>query len=157
MVNLTREQNVYKINALAIYFSVFMEIIREVAQAFVAWTKLKIKIHFEVNKFYPRERQVWWVSMGQNVGVEINGKNNNFERPVLVLKRFNDEACLVVPLSSRIKKGIYYAGFKNRRGQMITGSLSQVRCVSTKRFIRKIEKISPEDFIRIKSAFVSAI
>ena len=37
--------------------------------------------------FYDRE--VWWCSVGINVGIEADGKNSNFERPILVLKKFN--------------------------------------------------------------------
>ena len=38
--------------------------------------------------FYPRE--VWWCSAGLNIGVESNGKNKNFERPMLIIKKFNN-------------------------------------------------------------------
>lgn len=45
-----------------------------------------------VNKnlfFYARE--IWWCSTGLNVGVESNGKHDNFERPMLIVKKFNSE------------------------------------------------------------------
>jgi hypothetical protein len=31
---------------------------------------------------YAHERDVWWCSLGVNVGVEADGKHGNFERPV---------------------------------------------------------------------------
>ncbi len=39
--------------------------------------------------FYFHEREVWWCGIGINIGVEIDGKNSDFERPVLVVKKFN--------------------------------------------------------------------
>ena len=57
----------------------FMQIIKEVAEKFVSWTKLKIKIHFSEKNFVVKERQIWWVSLGQNIGAEINGKNEKNE------------------------------------------------------------------------------
>lgn len=122
---------------------------------FNVWAELKIKIHFSTNNFYPRERQIWWVSLGQNIGVEINGKNENFERPVLVLRRFSDRACLVVPISTKIKFGYYNLQFKNKQGILNTANFSQIRTISTKRFIRKIGKVSPHDFFRFKSLLKS--
>lgn len=35
---------------------------------------------------YFKERQIWWASIGQNIGVEANGKNKKYERPVIILK-----------------------------------------------------------------------
>ena len=130
-----------------------MHIVKEVVEKFVNWTKLKIKIHISGRAVYPRERQIWWVSLGQNVGVEINGKNDRFERPVLVLKKFNDDACLILPLSSKIKVGSFYFEFKNSSGGVSVVNFSQVRSVSAKRFIRKIEKMSVEDFVKVKNIF----
>lgn len=130
-----------------------MYVFRDVIGKFVNWTKLKIRIHVSGRLAYPRERQIWWVSLGQNIGVEINGKNNRFERPVLVLKKYNDDACLVLPLSSKNKVGSFYFQFKNSNSEISVVNLSQARSISSKRFIRKIEKISTEDFDEVKTRF----
>ena len=54
---------------------------------FSDWTKLKIRIHSRRKKVYFKEREIWWVSLGVNIGHEQDGKNIRFERPVLILKR----------------------------------------------------------------------
>ena len=56
-----------------------------IIQSFADWARLKLRIHLYKNldSVYFRERQIWWASVGQNIGVESNGKNANFERPVL--------------------------------------------------------------------------
>ena len=58
---------------------------------FVEWTKLKIRLHIESKKIvYFYEREIWWASLGENIGFEQNGKDENFSRPVLILKKFNN-------------------------------------------------------------------
>ncbi len=60
---------------------------RELLVQFVEWTKLKVRIHIKENSaLYFHEREVWWASLGKNIGFEQDGKNKMFERPVLVLK-----------------------------------------------------------------------
>ncbi len=134
-----------------------MEKIKEGAVFFVTWTKLKIRIHFSVQNLYPRERQIWWVNLGYNIGVEMNGKNEKFERPVLVLKRFNEDSCLVVPLSTKIKNERYHLHFKNSKGQLVSANFSQIKSISIKRFIRKIEKMNPRDFEKSKEFLKESI
>lgn len=82
-----------------------MEITIVILQKFIAWTKLKARIHVSEKIIYPKRREIWWASLGQNIGVEINGKNNNFERPVLVIRVFNKNSVLVLPISSTEKTG----------------------------------------------------
>lgn len=55
---------------------------------FIKWAKLKFRIHAsnEIN-FYFKEREIWWCLLGMNVGHEQDGKNENFESPVSVLKK----------------------------------------------------------------------
>jgi len=88
--------------------------------------------------------------LGQNIGVEINGKNEIFERPVLVIKRYNDQFSLIVPISSKIKEGKYYFQFTNYRGERNAIILSQIRAISNKRFIRKIGKLNSADYEDVK-------
>jgi len=127
-----------------------MKITKELVEVFAHWTKAKIHIHASDIRNFPRERQIWWASLGQNIGVEINGKNEIFERPVLVIKRYNDQFSLIVPISSKIKEGKYYFQFTNYRGERNAIILSQIRAISNKRFIRKIGKLNSADYEDVK-------
>ena len=49
--------------------------------------------------------------MGENVGIEINGKGKRFLRPVLILKKLSKNGFLGVPLTSQEHKGNWYANF----------------------------------------------
>jgi len=130
---------------------------QEIIKRFVGWAKLKARIHFAERQVFPKEREIWWVSLGQNIGVEINGKHENFERPVLVIKRFNVEAVLILPISSRIKNDQYHWEFTNSEGNLNTINLSQVRSISNKRFVRKIGKMAICDYQKIKDSFKKMI
>lgn len=37
------------------------------------WTKQKIAMTYRTRVFYFYEREVWWASLGQNIGFEENG------------------------------------------------------------------------------------
>jgi len=92
-----------------------------------------------------RERDIWWCSIGVNIGSEEDGKNTLFERPVLVLKKFNNRMAWIIPVTSRMKNGKYYFNFDNE-----VVLLSHIRFVSVKRFNRFIKRISTYDFSLIR-------
>lgn len=49
-----------------------------------AWNGVKVLLHFVHSVPNFTEGEVWWCSCGENVGIEINGKNKEFTRPVLI-------------------------------------------------------------------------
>ncbi len=113
---------------------------------FDQWTKLKFELHSKQEIiFYFREREIWWASLGVNIGFEQDGKNDNFERPVLVIKKFNKDMLWCLPLTSKNKVGKYYYQFeyRNRKYSVI---LSQIRTISSKRLLRKIRTFPKNDF-----------
>lgn len=132
-----------------------MKITKELIKIFTDWTKLKIRIHISENSLIFHEGEVWWTSLGQNIGVESNGKNTKFERPVVILKIFNENSFLNLPLSSVEKTGKYYMKLKDIEGKSSIVNLSQIRILSSKRLIRNIEKLSSTDLKSIKEAVKS--
>jgi mRNA interferase MazF len=109
--------------------------------------KLLEKTKEEMVSFH--EREVWWCSIGINLGDEQDGKNSLFERPILVVKKFNNKISWILPLSTKEKDGIYYHTLEYE-GRKFTVLLSQLRLLSNKRFRRFIRKISPHQFSIIK-------
>lgn len=114
----------------------------------------KEKEYFFKKRYSPyfKEREIWWTSIGFNIGDEQNGKNKYFERPVLIVKRFYRNLFLGLPLSSRIKRGNYYYRIK---GEKVDGDviLSQGRVIDAKRLIRKIEMIDEDTFREIVNRY----
>ena len=96
-----------------------------------------------------KEREVWWCSLGVNVGDEQDGKGRTFSRPVLVLKKFNRNVFVGVPFSTQLKNNqfYYHVHFKGIDQSVV---LSQVRLMDAKRFGIKMGEISPQEVENIK-------
>ena len=119
------------------------------------WTKVKVSI----NNSLPRPigvkiRQIWYCSMGENIGFEEDGKGVKFVRPVLILKTYGTHMCHIVPLSTTQKRsGPFYYPFNGRTGKISVALLSQSRVVDSARLYRKIGIASKDDFEKIKTKF----
>lgn len=110
---------------------------------FVKWAELKSEIHFtrNIKEMCFQTREIWWASLGVNIGHEEDGKNVSFERPVLIIRRFNKFIALVVPLSSRLKNSNYYYHF-SFDNKLRSAIISQIRLISSKRLIRRIGRLN---------------
>ena len=57
---------------------------------FDGWNKLKKAIDAsDDQRLYVHEGDIWWVRLGVNVGYEIDGKQREFSRPVVVREDTN--------------------------------------------------------------------
>jgi len=120
---------------------------------FLAWIGVKEKIHFKNTKPpYFKEGEIWWVYIGENVGVEINGKGSKFARPALVYKKLSQHAFLAIPLTTKKKVGTWYVPFTHNKIKQVA-VLSQVRILSSSRLDNYIGQISDADFVEIKRGF----
>jgi|SRR3989344_8459310 len=116
------------------------------------WNGLKKKIQSENNPadYFPQEGEVWMCILGKNIGREQNGGGKNFSRPVLVIKKFNNEIFWVLPLSRKQKKIDFYYNFTDVNNEKVSVVLSQIRLIHIKRFKRKIYEMSLNDMDTIK-------
>jgi len=73
-----------------------------------------------------KERDIWWVSVGVNVGFEEDGKDSNYVRPVLIVKKFNREIFLGVPMSTKLKNNKYYIPVTVKKNS-VSVMISQMR------------------------------
>jgi len=118
---------------------------------FNRWNKKKkIVDNIELkSSFFYHEREIWWSAIGLNIGVEADGKNEYFERPILIIKKFNKHMFWGIPLTSHEKNGKFY--FKVAYPEGVSwGMLTQLKVFSTKRLLRKITTVSKEDVLLIK-------
>ena len=128
-----------------------MKITEEIIRIFGSWTKLKIRLHVsEDEPVYFREKEIWWASLGANIGYEQDGKNDNFERPVLILKKFNKNVLWAVPLTRAKKTNNKYYFQIKQGGEDSFVILSQIRLISSKRLSRKMRMMEKEEFGQIK-------
>ncbi len=116
------------------------------------WHCLKTQIESQQQLIRFHEREVWWISLGKNIGVELDGKNALFDRPVLIFRKFNHLMCWILPLTSKQRDDKFHCSFvlKHRIQYAV---LSQIRVISAKRLIRRIGRISHSDFLKISLSF----
>ncbi len=119
---------------------------------FNRWNELKKKIEEEVDISgkYPKEGEVWMCSVGINIGFEQNGSEDNFSRPMLIIKKFNNHMFWAVPLSTKQKNFDFYFNYTDPNNQKVSAILAQMKLVSIKRLKRDIYIMSPELFVQIK-------
>lgn len=102
------------------------------------------------------EQDIWWCSIGLNIGDEQDGKNTLYERPVLILKKFNTKIVWVIPITSKHKTGpYYYPVFHDGKQFMLI--LSQLRLMSVKRLQRFVRKIPRGQFKEIQKSLIQII
>ncbi len=121
----------------------------EYIKDFDRWIVKKKESHYR--KAVPplfKERDIWWVSIGINVGFEEDGKNLNFVRPVLIVKKFNRELFLGVPMSTKLKENKYYIRV-TFKGKTVSVMSSQIRVLSYKRMWNKLAELDEKDFAAV--------
>jgi mRNA interferase MazF len=117
---------------------------------FDRWNEKKKKMDQRVmgNPLFVSAREVWWCSVGVNVGSEIDGKNEHFERPILVIRIFSQDGFLGIPLTSKDKGHRYAVPVCHEKG-MSFANTSQLRLFSKKRMLRKIGMVEMGDFKKV--------
>jgi mRNA interferase MazF len=123
-----------------------------VQKDFNSWNEEKKRVDSRKNLAYGYPREVWWCSLGVNVGAETDGKNINYERPVLVMRVYNKETLLVLPITSKEKKDIFHVPINVRVGTVWV-KLTQVRVISNRRLLRKVDTIPEREFAKVREAF----
>ena len=124
---------------------------------FDKWNVEKKKIHASNGSKFYSEREVWWCSLGVNVGFEQDGKGEDFSRPILVIKGFSKNVLLCILLTTRLKEGKYYCDISLGDDIKRKVILSQVRLIDSKRLEEKIGTIDESQFSVIKQKITRLI
>ena len=116
---------------------------------FDEWNIKKQEIN---NKFvqipFFKKRDIFCAQLGKNIGHEQNGKGKEFLRPIIVLRKFNPNIFLCIPLTSKLKENKYH--FKFTVGsKVMMAILSQARLIDSKRLKRKMGEIDKENFKKL--------
>jgi len=124
---------------------------------FDSWNELKKEIDVEKNEpdRFPKEGEVWMSSLGKNIGYEQNGSGDNFSRPILIIKKFNNHMFWVIPLSTKQKDFDFYFNFTDPNNQKVSAILAQMKLVNVKRLKRKLYGVPNELFDEIRQKLKS--
>lgn len=124
---------------------------------FDSWNELKKKIEedkSDPDKF-PKEGEVWMCSLGRNIGFEQNGSGDNFSRPILIIKKFNNHMFWGMPLSTKQKDFDFYFNYTDLNNQKVSAILAQMKLISVKRLKRKLYDVTEELLNKIKQRLKS--
>lgn len=116
---------------------------------FDSWNEKKKELNESKPNFY-HEREVRWCSLGLNIGFEQDGKSDSYRRPVLILRGFSRNVCLIVPLTTSGKKNPYYLYIGNIEGKKSFAIISQIRLIDTKRLHNRLTIIAEDKFEEIR-------
>lgn len=117
---------------------------------FDKWNEKQKSLDMAPITAFPYPREIWWCVLGLNIGAETDGKGVLFERPVIILKVFNKETILALPITSKAKNDRFHFQI-DIHGTKVWIKLTQIRVLSTKRLIRKATTlVSHELFSQIR-------
>jgi hypothetical protein len=112
----------------------------------------KFKRYLNEDKVAPKyihDIEVWMTHLGYNVKSEINGGEERYLRPCIILKRARFQQVIVVPLSTQEKKDYILLNFKYKEN-INYANILQIRTVDTVRLSYKIGTVSEKDFENVK-------
>lgn len=119
---------------------------------FLEWIGIKEKVNKSKGPRFFKEGDIWWCALGENVGIEINGKGSMFSRPVFVYKKLSRDGFMGIPLSTQIKEGSWYVSISFQKE--ICANIAQARVFSTSRMYTKLGELDEKDQKRIKDGFL---
>lgn len=113
------------------------------------WNEIKKDLDINNRDLLFKETEIWWCSVGLNIGVESCGKGETFRRPVLILKKLSGYSFIGIPLSSQIKTGTWFADVQiNGVKQCVL--LYQIKMFSKSRLQRRFATLDTNDYNKVK-------
>jgi len=120
---------------------------------FQSWHNKKTTINEAKKRPFFHEKEIWWCSLGVNVGFEQDGGGEDFLRPVIVFRKFNNEIFWGIPLTHTQKKTKYYFQFIFGDKISSTAILSQIRLIDASRLSHKLGNLSDGDLGELTKKF----
>jgi len=123
------------------------------------WHPLKKNLNNKKGEFlHFHVREVWYCHLGENIGFEQDGRGDEYLRPIVILKKFNNDLLWGIPLTKSgqrkdSKSDKYYYEFSFIKEIDSRAILSQIRSLDAKRLVRHIGTISEENFRDLTKKF----
>ena len=116
---------------------------------FDSWNRKKKVIHNNDESKLYHMRELWWCSLGVNIGSEQDGSGENYDRPVLILKGLSKQTCIILPITSSLEKHKMRIPIGKVQDKEASVIISQIRVIDTKRLIYKIRFLDKNIFNNI--------
>jgi mRNA interferase MazF len=117
------------------------------------WWRASVALRNKKSKPMFKEGEIWWCSIGMNIGAEIFGKGATFTRPVIIFKKFNSDLFLGIPLTSQQKSGPWYLPIHCADIDSCV-ILNQARSFDAKRLMGRMATLTDAEFAPIKQKFL---
>lgn len=118
---------------------------------FKKWHDKKSQVNQIEKRPFFHEREIWFCHLGSNIGFEQDGTGKDFQRPVVVIRKFNNEICWVISLSKTDKRNKYYFAFKFDANITSVAILSQIKLLDARRLSRRIGEMDKNEFHQLIS------
>jgi len=121
---------------------------------FDRWNTSKKEIDRSEKPVVFHERDIWWCSIGVNIGSEQHSQSIDFSRPVVIAKKFTERIFWGVPLTTKVRLGEFRIRFQ-LNGVDNDMLVWQARSFDKKRLIHKIGMLPKDEFSVLSSTIVS--
>ena len=119
------------------------------------WFLVKDNIQFRKVLRSFKEWEMWWCAIGENVGVEINGKGKKFVRPVIIFKKFGKLSFVGIPSTTQnhlARSPDWYVHFRFKNIDEYA-AINQLETISVFRLYRKMGELDDGDIQKIQNGF----
>jgi mRNA interferase MazF len=118
---------------------------------FDIWNIKKQLLDKKKRKLLFKEGEIWWCSVGKNIGEEVYGKGSEFRRPVIVFRKLTNNSCIVIPTSTKQRIGSWYHHI-NVVGKDRWAIMHQMRYISANRLWVRESSLSFNEFKEFKKS-----
>jgi len=118
---------------------------------FDKWNEIKKETNAEKPRLYT-VREIWWGRLGANVGFEQDGSGRLFLRPIVIMRAFGPNICLVLPLTASKQRHHLRISVGEVQGKQASALLSQMRIIDTRRLVEKVGFMNQQTFAQLKKA-----
>ncbi|NCU41198.1 MAG: hypothetical protein EOM19_00565 [Candidatus Moranbacteria bacterium] len=122
---------------------------------FVDWMTVKKTLNAREIPSPFFEREVWWASLGENIGFELDGKSPDYSRPIIILKIFSENNLFYAPLTTMKccrKRPFFFDVGEIVPGKRSRASLSHTSSMDGRRLLKKIGMLEESTFLDLKEA-----
>ena len=124
---------------------------KKIKKDYQKWHCQKTAIdHSSASRVFYHEREMWWCTLGVNIGFEQDGSGEEYRRPVLILRGLSKETCFVVPLTTATSDHMLRPSVGPVDGKQARVLLSQIRVIDVRRLVRKIGYLEQGIFEQIR-------
>lgn len=118
---------------------------------FDVWNIKKQELERNKRELLFKEGEIWWCSIGKNIGEEVYGKGNGFRRPVVIFRKLTGNSCLAIPTTTKPRAGSWYHHFRVA-GKERWAMMHQMRFISANRLWLRDSSLSAEEFSELKKS-----